>query len=106
MTLEDLVSLRPAIAELCAQYGVVELSVFGSTVRGDAGADSATPASVACRVPARLLPRRGGTRHADGGRGRVQNLVPGSPGRHRTASARSSINSSTRSSSSPTCTRR
>jgi uncharacterized protein len=40
MMLEDLVSLRPAIAELCARYGVVELSVFGSTVRGDAGVDS------------------------------------------------------------------
>ena len=27
MTLEDLVPLRSAIAELCARYGVVELSV-------------------------------------------------------------------------------
>ena len=32
----DLRSARSAIAELCAKYGVVELSVFGSTVRGDA----------------------------------------------------------------------
>lgn len=35
MTMEELVSLRPAIAELCAKYGVVELWVFGSTARGD-----------------------------------------------------------------------
>lgn len=40
MTLEDLAPLRPAIAELCAKYGLVELWVFGSTVRGDAGVDS------------------------------------------------------------------
>jgi predicted nucleotidyltransferase len=38
--MEDLESLRPAIAELCAKYGVVELSVFGSTARGDAAATS------------------------------------------------------------------
>lgn len=36
----DLESARAAIAELCSKYGVVELSVFGSTARGDAGEDS------------------------------------------------------------------
>jgi uncharacterized protein len=38
--LEELEALRPAIGELCARYGVVELLVFGSTVRGDGDADS------------------------------------------------------------------
>jgi predicted nucleotidyltransferase len=36
VTLEELEPLRPAIAELCAKYGVVELLVFGSTARGEA----------------------------------------------------------------------
>jgi predicted nucleotidyltransferase len=36
----DLDSVRTAIAELCAKYGVVELSVFGSAARGDEDADS------------------------------------------------------------------
>lgn len=40
MNLEELEPLRPAIAELCAKYGVVELLVFGSTARGEAGVDS------------------------------------------------------------------
>lgn len=40
MTLEELEPLRPAIAKLCARYGVVELLVFGSTARGDADPDS------------------------------------------------------------------
>ncbi|GGK99927.1 nucleotidyltransferase [Sphaerisporangium melleum] len=40
MTMEELDRLRPAIAELCAGYGVVELMVFGSTARGEARRDS------------------------------------------------------------------
>ena len=40
MTLEELRSLAPAIARLCAEYGVVELLVFGSTARGEAEPDS------------------------------------------------------------------
>ncbi len=36
----DLRSVRSAIAGVCAKYGVVELSVFGSTVRGEADEDS------------------------------------------------------------------
>ena len=39
MIMADLRSAYAAIAELCAKYGVVELSVFGST-GGDAGEDS------------------------------------------------------------------
>lgn len=31
----ELNAVRAAIAELCAKYGVVELSVFGSAARGD-----------------------------------------------------------------------
>lgn len=38
--LSELEPLRPAIAKLCAEYGVVELLVFGSTARGDAQPDS------------------------------------------------------------------
>jgi predicted nucleotidyltransferase len=33
--MSDLDSVRTAIGELCAKYGVVELSVFGSAARGD-----------------------------------------------------------------------
>ncbi|MCT9934087.1 nucleotidyltransferase family protein [Planotetraspora sp. A-T 1434] len=40
MTREDLEALQPAIAELCARYGVSELSVFGSTARGESTAES------------------------------------------------------------------
>ena len=40
VTMEELERLRPAIAELCAKYGVVELWVFGSTARGDGDAAS------------------------------------------------------------------
>ncbi len=40
MTLEELRRLRPALAALAARYGLTELAVFGSTVRGEA-----TPAS-------------------------------------------------------------
>lgn len=36
----ELRAARSAIAELCAKYGVVELSVFGSTARDDADSDS------------------------------------------------------------------
>lgn len=38
--MSDLRSAHTEIARLCAKYGVVELSVFGSTARGDAGEDS------------------------------------------------------------------
>ena len=36
----DLRAAQAAIAALCAKYGVVELSVFGSTARDEAGDDS------------------------------------------------------------------
>ena len=38
--LEQLRSESTTIAKICARYGVAELSVFGSTARGDAGRDS------------------------------------------------------------------
>ena len=38
--LEQLRSESTTIAKICARYKVAELSVFGSTVRGDAGRDS------------------------------------------------------------------
>ena len=38
--LEHLRSESTAIAKICMRYKVAELSVFGSTVRGDAGQDS------------------------------------------------------------------
>jgi uncharacterized protein len=40
MTLEELESLRPAIAQPCARWGVLELLVLGSTARGEVGGDS------------------------------------------------------------------
>lgn len=36
----DFEALRPRIAELCQEYGVAELSVFGSAARGDDRPDS------------------------------------------------------------------
>lgn len=36
----DLVVDQERLAEICAQYGIVELSVFGSVARGEARADS------------------------------------------------------------------
>lgn len=36
MKREELTRLLPAIRELCAQYGVTELAVFGSVARGEA----------------------------------------------------------------------
>lgn len=40
MIMAELRAVVPAIAELCAKHGVAELSVFGSTVRGDADDNS------------------------------------------------------------------
>lgn len=36
----DFEPLRPRLAELCEKYGIAELSVFGSTARGDDRPDS------------------------------------------------------------------
>jgi predicted nucleotidyltransferase len=36
----DLERLRPQIADLCAQYGIAELAVFGSVARGEDRPDS------------------------------------------------------------------
>lgn len=40
MTVEELDRVRPEIARLCERYGLVELSVFGSTARGRAAPGS------------------------------------------------------------------
>ena len=40
MTLEDMRAMGLRLAGLCEQYGIAELSVFGSVVRGDAGPGS------------------------------------------------------------------
>lgn len=36
----DVEALRPQVAELCRRYGVAELLIFGSAVRGEAGPNS------------------------------------------------------------------
>ena len=40
MTMEEIRALGPRLAELCQEYGIAELSVFGSVARGDTRADS------------------------------------------------------------------
>lgn len=36
----DFEALKPRLADLCRKWGIAELSVFGSTARGDARPDS------------------------------------------------------------------
>jgi uncharacterized protein len=38
--LDEIKALGPRLAELCREYGIAELAVFGSVARGDAGPDS------------------------------------------------------------------
>lgn len=40
MTLEGIRAMGSRLAELCQKFGIAELSVFGSTARGDSGPDS------------------------------------------------------------------
>jgi predicted nucleotidyltransferase len=40
MDLDELKALTLRLAELCREYGIAELSVFGSVARGDARPDS------------------------------------------------------------------
>lgn len=40
MTLEEIRAMGSRLAELCQKFGIAELSVFGSTARGDSGPDS------------------------------------------------------------------
>ena len=40
MTLDEIRALGARLAELCREYGIAELAVFGSVARGDAGPDS------------------------------------------------------------------
>jgi predicted nucleotidyltransferase len=36
VTLDEIRAAAPRLAELCRKYGIAELSVFGSVVRGEA----------------------------------------------------------------------
>ena len=40
MDLDEIRALGSRLAELCREYGIAELAVFGSVARGDAGPDS------------------------------------------------------------------
>jgi predicted nucleotidyltransferase len=40
VNLDELRALSGYLAELCRQYGIAELAVFGSVARGDVGPDS------------------------------------------------------------------
>ena len=40
MTLDEIRAMGLRLAEVCEQYGIAELSVFGSVARGDARPDS------------------------------------------------------------------
>jgi uncharacterized protein len=40
VTLDEIRGLAPRLAELCRQYGIAELSVFGSVARGEDRPDS------------------------------------------------------------------
>jgi uncharacterized protein len=40
MTLDEIRAMGPRLAELCQKYGIAELSVFGSSARGDSEPDS------------------------------------------------------------------
>ena len=40
MSLDEIKALSARLAELCREYGIAELAVFGSVARGDAGSDS------------------------------------------------------------------
>jgi predicted nucleotidyltransferase len=52
--LEQLRSASPRLAQICARYRVAELSVFGSTVRGNAGPDSDIDLLVSFEPDARI----------------------------------------------------
>jgi uncharacterized protein len=40
LTLDEIQGMGLRLAELCQEYGIAELSVFGSVARGDSGPDS------------------------------------------------------------------
>lgn len=76
--LEQLRSASPAIARICLQYHVVELSVFGSMARGSAGPDSDIDLIVAFKPDATigLIAFNRLRRELEGALGRRVDLVP------------------------------
>jgi predicted nucleotidyltransferase len=76
--LEQLRSESPTIATICARYKVAELSVFGSTARGDAGQDSDIDLLVTFQTDAAigLIAFNRLRRELEEGLGRRVDLVP------------------------------
>jgi len=77
-TLEQLRSESRTIAEICARYKVAELSVFGSTARGDAGVDGDIDFLVTFQPDAAigLIAFNSLRRELEAGLGRPVDLVP------------------------------
>jgi predicted nucleotidyltransferase len=77
-TLEQLRAESPAIARICARNHVAELSVFGSTVRGEASADSDVDLLVAFEPEAKvgLVAFNRLRRELEAALGRPVDLVP------------------------------
>jgi len=76
--LEQLRSETATIAKICARYKVAELSVFGSTARGDAGQDSDIDLLVTFQADAAigLIAFNRLRRELEEGLGRKVDLVP------------------------------
>ena len=76
--LEQLRSETATIAKICARYKVAELSVFGSTARGDAGQDSDIDLLVTFQAGAAigLIAFNRLRRELEEGLGRKVDLVP------------------------------
>lgn len=76
--LEQLRSETATIARICARYKVAELSVFGSTARGDAGQDSDIDLLVTFQADAAigLIAFNRLRRELEEGLGRKVDLVP------------------------------
>jgi len=76
--LEQLRSETATIAKICARYKVAELSVFGSTARGDAGQDSDIDLLVTFQADATigLIAFNRLRRELEEGLGRKVDLVP------------------------------
>ena len=76
--LEQLRSETATIAKICARYKVAELSVFGSTARGDAGQDSDIDLLVTFQADAAigLIAFSRLRRELEEGLGRKVDLVP------------------------------
>jgi predicted nucleotidyltransferase len=77
-TLEQLRAKSSTIARICVSNGVAELSVFGSTVRGDASAGSDVDLLVSFKPEAKvgLIAFNRLRRELEGALGRPVDLVP------------------------------